>query len=159
MQTPPKSTSESQTVECPKLERPSLKSNRSVVFSEQQEPTPASALASSSITYYDFTSAVASDLTEYFSELLLEVLTTRCTSPPALLAVFDELNAMPHVPIKSPSNPCECQIRYMILLDKLFETTQKAHDKSRDVWERSPWERHQDYKRREPRVKKVTLKL
>jgi hypothetical protein len=99
------------------LERQSLKRNRSVVFSEPPASAPASAPASSSIASSDFANAVAPDFTGHVSERLVQILTTMRTSPEALFAVFDELNAMPHVPIQATSNPREIEIRHMILLD------------------------------------------
>jgi hypothetical protein len=115
-----------------KLEHQSLK-RRSEVLSE---PPASSDLASA-----DFANAVAPELRVFFSERLVSVLTTRRTSPQTLIAVFDELNAMPHVAIKDPSTLAEGQIRDMIIMDELLEATKKARAKARDAFGRNPWYR------------------
>jgi hypothetical protein len=96
-----------------------LKRSRSAV-SAPLEQTPASTLASS------------------------DVFTTGRTSPEALLAVLDDLNAMPRVAIEAPSNPRESQIRHMLQLDELLEATEKARAKAKDAWQRTPWALHHD---------------
>ena len=146
MQTPPKSTSEPQPVECPKLERPSLKRSRSLVFPEApeqtSESTPSEAVPSSIEAIVDeVVDAVASEMAHNFMERIVSALTTKRTSPPALLAIIDQLHSMPHAKMPSPSNKREVHVRHMILMDKLLEATQKAHAKAKDTWERSPWER------------------
>jgi hypothetical protein len=132
----------------------SLKRSRYMVLPEP--PASASAPASSDFASSDFANAVAPELRVFFSdfanvvapelrvlfsERLVQVLTTRRTSPLALLAVFDELNAMPHVAIKAPSTLGEGQIRDMILMDKLFEATTQARAKAKAAFERTPWAR------------------
>jgi len=89
-------------------------------------------------------SAVAPEIAGSDSERLVQVLTTGRTSPEALLAVFDELNAMPRVAIKAASNPRESRIRHMIQLDELLEATQKARAEAKNAWQRTLWELHSD---------------
>ena len=146
MQTPPKSTSEPQPVECPKLERPSLKRNRSIAFAETPEQTPTSAPSEPAPSPFEaiveqVVNSVAGQLADNFTERIVSALTTKRTSPRALLAIIDELHAMPHAKIPGPSNKREAYVRHMILMDKLLEATQKAHAKAKDAWERSAWER------------------
>ena len=133
MQTPPKSTAEPQPVECPKLEHPSLKRGRSVVFSDPPERTP-------SITD-EIIDTIAGELAHAFTENLVSAFSTKRTSPRVLCEVIDELKAMPHVPIKAPKTARECDIRNMILLDNFLEATKKAHAKVKLAWNRTPWER------------------
>ena len=120
-----------------KLEHQSLK-RRSEVLSE---PPASSDLASVDLASADFANAVAPELRVFFSERLVSVLTTRRTSPQTLIAVLDELNAMPHVAIKDPSTLAEGQIRDMIIMDELLEVTKKARAKARDAFGRNPWYR------------------
>jgi hypothetical protein len=159
MQTPPKSTAEPQPVECPKLERPSLKRSRSesivvaIVEPQEptqeptpeptQEPTPEPKPASSSFEAFveEVVDAVAGELAHNFMERIVSALTSRRTSPRALLAIIDELHAMPHAKIPGPSNKREAHVRHMILMDKLLEATQKAHANAKLAWNRTPWER------------------
>ena len=74
----------------------SLKRSRSEVVSEPPEQTPASAPAS-------YANALAPELAAYFPERLGPMFNTWGSLPAALLAVFDELNAMPRVPIPAPT--------------------------------------------------------
>ena len=142
MQTPPKSTSESKTVECAELELPSLKRKRSVAFAESPASAPSEPAPSPFEAIVEqVVNSVAGQLADNFMERIVSALTTRRTSPRALLAIIDALHSLPHAKIPAPSNAREAHIRHMILMDKLLEATQKAHAKAKDAWERSPWER------------------
>lgn len=126
----------------PSLPRLSLKRIRSVAFSSPLEQTHASASSD----------AVGADDDPAFhtSGLLDEVLQSLAsgrTSSAALVAVFDELNAMPGVALAASEQkdhhdaaPRERQVRNLILLDHLFEAAQKARAKAREAWALTPWE-------------------
>ena len=111
----------------------SLKRSRSEVVSEPPEQTPASAPAS-------YANALAPELAAYFPERLGPMFNTWGSLPAALLAVFDELNAMPRVPIPAPTTEREGRIRDLLAMDALLEAVRQARTKTKAAWERTLWE-------------------
>jgi hypothetical protein len=90
---------------------------------------------------------VAPELAGACSERLVQCLATGRTSTEAVLAVFDALDAMPHVASMAPEkvpNAREAHVRHLILLDKLFEATTQARAKAKVAWQRTPWALHGD---------------
>jgi hypothetical protein len=77
-------------------------------------------------------------------ERLARSLAAGRTSPEALVALFDALDAAPHV-ATTASNAREAHVRHLILLDKLLDAARQARAKAADAWERTPWAlRHGD---------------
>jgi hypothetical protein len=78
------------------------------------------------------------------SERLAQSLAAGRTSTEVLLAVFDALDAAPHV-ATTASNAREAHVRHLILLDKLLDAARQARAKAGDAWEHTPWAlRHGD---------------
>lgn len=113
-----------------------LKRSRSGVAPEPPEQTPASAPVS-------YANALAPELAACFPERLVPMFSVWDGLPAGLMAVFDELDAMPHVPIPAPSTERERHIRALLVLDTLLEATQQARAKAKEAWWRSQWQQKQ----------------
>lgn len=155
--TSPKSASETH----PDTEPPALKRSHSVAFytpkhrSPEQMPTEQPEQPENiektektekmpKISNEALVSLVAEELASHFTERLLAVLKTKSMSPPALLAVIDELHALPQVVLETPTNAREIQIRHMLMLDKMVHAAKNAQEKAKLAWNRTSWERQRE---------------
>jgi hypothetical protein len=76
-----------------------------------------------------------------FVERVMSLLKSKRVSPGALLAVFDQLEALPHAEMPVPSNAREFGIKHMLMIDDLFKATLKAQDKAIEDWNSTPWQK------------------
>jgi hypothetical protein len=147
MQTPPtpKSPAEVQPPEDIKAKHRSLKRSLSMAFSNPPErpehpehPEQASDPVDQIASTVD---QLASDLAFHFVQRIMSVLKSKRMSPAALIALCDDLEAMPHVQIPTPTNARERAIKHRVMMDNLLEAAQNAHAEARNAWNDSPWQK------------------
>lgn len=117
-----------------------LKRCKTLVLTDIDKVTVAVDKAMDEVVY-DKTQDVYPD-NQKLVDSLVAMLQTRRLNAAVLLTVFEELESLPHVPIKKPSNARELAIEHHIAMDVFHEVTDKAHDKTRNSFAKTPWDFH-----------------